>query len=179
MIMRLVRLLAVGKSLVGLQEADGRYRTTRKRLLPNFPASKNPFRATARPALNMAPEAELPGLSDPEQDAAAQAPVPAEPVSSGSVGLMRFSVRRIWNRWLGARGGKRPQSQQQAELTLQHVKVVRNDLSHYDSEPAVRKPLGAVVQEKQKQLQLTPRPAGVLPGFEVEPKASFLTGRRG
>ena len=58
--MRLVRLLAVGKSLMGLREADGRYRVTSKRLLPKFPATKNPFRATAHPILGGTPEAELP-----------------------------------------------------------------------------------------------------------------------
>jgi hypothetical protein len=41
--MSLLRLLAAGKSLVGLKESQTRYRLTRQRLLPKFGAGKNPF----------------------------------------------------------------------------------------------------------------------------------------
>lgn len=175
--MRLVRLLAVGKSLIGLQQVDGRYRLTRKRLLPKFPANKNPFRATARPAMTVGVESELPGLRAPVQREAAVTRG-AEAAKATSAGPASQMARRVWTRWFGG-GTSGLGGQSQGELSLEHVKVVRNDLSHYDNEPVGRKPLGAVVQEKQRQLHLTPRPAGVLPGFELEPKPSFLTGRRG
>jgi hypothetical protein len=46
--MSLLRLLAAGKSLVGLEGSQSRYQVTRQRL-PRFASKKNPFRATSRP----------------------------------------------------------------------------------------------------------------------------------
>ena len=50
--MSLLRLLAAGKSLVGMSDAETRYRVTSQRLLPQFGAGRNPFssRGKAGPA---------------------------------------------------------------------------------------------------------------------------------
>src|ERR1035441_10304634 len=50
--MSLLRLLTAGKSLVGMRDAETRYRVTSQRLLPQFGASRNPFsnRGKAGPA---------------------------------------------------------------------------------------------------------------------------------
>jgi hypothetical protein len=49
--MSLLRLLASGKSLVGVMDSTGRYDVSGRRALPRFGTKKNPFRATARPEL--------------------------------------------------------------------------------------------------------------------------------
>jgi hypothetical protein len=59
--MRLFRLLAAGKTLVGLEGSGSRYQVTRQRMLPSFGSKKNPFRATVRPE----PPAPAAGLSGP------------------------------------------------------------------------------------------------------------------
>jgi hypothetical protein len=48
--MSLLRLLSAGKSLVGIQTAETRYRLTEHRMLPKFGGKKNPFRRTEAPA---------------------------------------------------------------------------------------------------------------------------------
>jgi hypothetical protein len=48
--MSLLRLLSAGKSLVGIQAAETRYRLTEHRMLPKFGGKKNPFRRTEGPA---------------------------------------------------------------------------------------------------------------------------------
>jgi hypothetical protein len=46
--MSLLRLLAAGKSLVGMKESEPRYRLTSQRLLPQFGTGKNPFSSPRR-----------------------------------------------------------------------------------------------------------------------------------
>src|ERR1035441_9387218 len=41
--MSLLRLLTAGKSLVGMRDAETRYRVTGQRLLPQFGEGRNPF----------------------------------------------------------------------------------------------------------------------------------------
>jgi hypothetical protein len=73
--MSLLRLLTTGKSLVGVGEAEGRYRLTTQRLLPHFGSPINPFRGR--------------GESDPAQTEDAlsrtleETATPARPLSSG------------------------------------------------------------------------------------------------
>ena len=62
--MSLLRLLTTGKSLVGVEDSESRYRVTRQRLLPQFGPARNPFmqhgrsgsrrRRRARPSANAA-----------------------------------------------------------------------------------------------------------------------------
>jgi hypothetical protein len=47
--MSLLKLLAAGKSLMGLKGASSRYEVSNQRLLPKFCARKNPFRASIHP----------------------------------------------------------------------------------------------------------------------------------
>jgi hypothetical protein len=70
--MSLVRLLAAGKSLVGLQDMESRYRMRRRNLLPKFGSSKNPFLART----------EAPSLPLPASRATTAAPNAAEMTSA-------------------------------------------------------------------------------------------------
>jgi len=183
--MSLGKLLTTGKSLVGLQGANGRYRL-RTGALPKFESSKNPF---AKPQAE--PEAQLPKLSPAEIKAAnmkktQRLPVLGEVRDVPKVPLETCEEARAsaeaeakaaredarpaeavdgWLKklnpmvWLqnrkpaGAKatprfgGGKRPV---QGELSLDNIKVMRNDLSEADVEvvtakapPAKATPTGA------------------------------------
>ncbi len=67
--MSLLRLLAAGKSLVGLKRAPARYHLSRQGALPQFGGKENPFRATARPALSRAAATETVAESKAENHA--------------------------------------------------------------------------------------------------------------
>lgn len=178
--MKMVRLLAAGKSLMGLQQGMGRYRLSGGRLLPKFAAVKNPFRTSTIPeqSLTTSVERELfaqGGALPQTPDSESAIPANADP--QRGVKKSSNSLRRLWNRWFPW-SAARKQELRKAKLSIETVRVVRNDLSQHESEPRIRRPLVAVVRERRKQLQLSPRPAGVLPGLEVEPKAPFLTQRK-
>jgi hypothetical protein len=49
--MSLVRLLTAGKSLIGLKDAENRYRMSDPRVMPNFGSGQNRFNSKARPDL--------------------------------------------------------------------------------------------------------------------------------
>ncbi len=160
--MSLVRLLTAGKSLVGLKESGNRYRLADKGLLPKFQPKKNPFMpgtpASPEAAADVAPAPE------PETaDAAAAEPRPektspeieaAESLSGKAGGsTVPSGIQRLWagcrercksmlgrlfswRRSLPARSTAPGQSRKmfQAELSLETVKVVRNDLTDTDLE---------------------------------------------
>lgn len=160
--MSLLRLLATGKSLIGLKQGNGRYRVSRERLLPEFGGRSNPFRTrsdvekehvTAREGA----ERESSGVS---ASTSAALPV-AGPTSayekqqtkekSREKGTLRPTAPRLkLAEWAGKcmlriptgmhlRGlkpatviSKLPKPLVQGELSLDRVKVVRNDLSDTD-----------------------------------------------
>lgn len=135
-----MRFLSAGKSLVGLKPA-GRYELPHDRVLPRFEAKTNPFRDAV---------AVTPGAPErPEAEQKAMEPAPAVSTSveseAGREGPQKqkmknpFSGLREWLR--GRKGGSaRPFSARhvtplvQGELSLDTVKVVRNDLSDSDLE---------------------------------------------
>ncbi len=174
--MSLVRLLTAGKSLVGLNDDEGRYRLTRKSLLPSFPATKNPFRATTVPSPACAPEpapaAQLPAGEEPAQERMVHQDEPdASPAKP-----RESAFKRIRDLWFRAGSRSRPDSKaiepRQTELSLDQVKVVRNDLSEYDNEPAV--PVGGRVS-KPVTNRATSKPS---PKLEPELGASFLAEKK-
>lgn len=153
--MSLVRLLTAGKSLIGLKESENRYRLTSQRLLPKFESKKNPFGAgapgQAEAAPDQSPQAQPAVAPDVQRDS--DAPVNAAP--SGVSEPERLpETGGLWSRsasWCAARlrslfvfrralsapaSAQRQQSKRlfQAELLLQSVKVMRNDLSDSDVE---------------------------------------------
>ncbi len=148
--MSLVRLLTTGKSLVGLKETENRYRVTRQRLLPKFEGKRNPFGTSAQPQAEGPQDSEAVG-SHTETKAAAETPAPANrSAGSNQAGAKAVTswLSRVLNRIksvvcacrLSQRGTqpesghRRPNRLMQAELSLEMVKVVRNDLSDSDVE---------------------------------------------
>ncbi len=129
--MSLLRLLTAGKSLVGLKDSANRYRPAAKRSLPTFPSKAHPFRTTAKPEAELAAAPVESGESPADQN-------PAEP--------KRASVTEKISAFFGGRSKAHKAPAQhapapvQAELSLEDVKVVRNDLSDADLEVVVGGP---------------------------------------
>jgi len=169
--MSLGKLLTTGKSLVGLHNSAARYQL-RKGALPKFESSKNPFasRTHAEPsAADSAREPELPKMTPAEIAAAnlkkTQAlpalgepsakvthnPRPAEPAKPAAVvdGWLKKINPLVW---FGNRKPAEPKpaiprfkkthTPVQGELSLDNIKVMRNDLSETDVEvvPAKARP---------------------------------------
>ena len=161
--MSLVRLLTSGRSLVGLKDSVSRYRMREKSLLPKFGSSGNPFAGRSGGTSPAAPGIVVEGQPGsgqmtPAEVAAAQLketrrlPVIApnsEAAKTSRPGLAGRVVRCLgqWARnsnpflrranqapsaRAAARPGHRPPVQ--AELSLDKIKVVRNDLSDADVE---------------------------------------------
>jgi len=146
--MSLLRLLATGRSLVSVRETESRYRLTTQRLLPQFGPTRNPFSPPKRA----------------EQSAAATTRPAAEVGEASAKAGVRGHARRLWLKTAGlwSAGKQKPDALMarpfgkaakpaiprfpklpvQGELSLDRVKVVRNDLSDADLEvvPARRNP---------------------------------------
>jgi hypothetical protein len=182
--MSLLRLLATGKSLVGMPDTNSRYRMRTRNLLPKFGSAKNPFAPptpdlespgaphTSSPAklqtaslfespirepehreaapieaAKPAPKKEL--KTAPQSSAAPVAPAkvearmpvaPAPSAPSGKPGKIGGWIKKLNPLALlpprrGDSGRGRPARKPvQTELTLEKVRVVRNDLSDTDLE---------------------------------------------
>lgn len=153
--MSLGKLLAAGKSLVGLRNDGSRYRVDKQARLPKFISPKNPFTTADKPAIDpparetaKAPPA---GLTDSARPVVAAAG--AGPVELGEKNL-QVAIGARAAKWLGDWGKKlnplpRHTAQRlpvrsashkgqppafQPELSLDRVQVVRNDLSDTDFE---------------------------------------------
>lgn len=150
------RLLAAGRSLIGLRNGESRYRENKQARLPKFISPKNPF---ATPGKSPEPVAvvdvEKPvvaALPAAEQPAALKVqPTPASASGTNWLG----GWRQKWNPF-----GARPSSSKsamggsagaarQGELALERVQVMRNDFSDMERETA------------------PPQPKTVLPGLPV------------
>ncbi len=90
--MSLLRLLTAGKSLVGMRDAESRYRVTSQRLLPHFGSTRNPFsnRAKAEPAKMEA----RPPVDHNKDDVPAEKPNLAGPSGEPVVALRGASDHR-------------------------------------------------------------------------------------
>jgi hypothetical protein len=152
--MSFTRLLAAGRSIMGIKKQPGPYRMNQEHLLPKFaPAPKSPGAAAAPKLTDVGPGSGAPTAfpSDcaiaPPTSAAALAVRP-DPIEDRS----RWSFIDRWFRrvpGVAGRKGKvrRPGSKNgsvQTELSLDAVKVVRNDLAEGDFDIALASNKGAV-----------------------------------
>lgn len=142
--MKIGRLLAAGTSLMGLKDRVGRYRPVDPRAMPRFESPEGAGRAASAQAEPKAEEVARPVPVEPPMTAKA-AEVPRSSGFPAPVCRADLPVRpKWWRRWLlffiPVRAPKRvvagPVSRRpvQAELRLEQVKVVRNDLSDTDLE---------------------------------------------
>jgi hypothetical protein len=140
--MSLVRLLTAGKSLVGIQDSKSRYRSVDPRALPKFGSEKKLNTDIARES-----EAK-PSVATSNVDS-----------SKGSVEKMPAATARKvrgsgwvsqWGSKLSSLVSQKPKPARsavprfngvpiQGELSLDNIKVVRNDLSDADLEVVTRK----------------------------------------
>ena len=151
--MSLLRLLTAGRSLVSVRDDETRYRLTSQRLLPQFGSAKNPF--TGREAATPAPAADVPQSAEPVA-------VPATTVAPGPARGLWLEAAAWMSGWTGklterfSRPKPKPAKPSipqfskppvQAELSLDRIRVVRNDLSDADLEvvPARTKAASAAV----------------------------------
>jgi len=195
--MSLLRLLTAGKSLVGLKGTENRYSVARRGLLPKFTSKKNPFHSGTRPEPGNLPgdtspscpnAAESksvngancdPGMSAIQHPAVAVAPQirpttswqqKAEETSKVSTPKWRALLP-----WLRPRAPKPAiprfaKTMVQGELSLEAVKVVRNDLSDSDLE---------IVPTKLLPPRVDPKPARQVTAEPCAGESSWgrLTGR--
>ena len=197
--MNFTRLLAAGKSLIGMRDEHTPYRMRQKNFLPKFDSPKNPFSKAEKPdAVGASPSAPVSPTAQPVQPAimetsplfaeqakpAAQpiplkeaAPKAAEPIavpvppqpalvslapatddilctyhaprakSSPAKTVRKPELKTSWmdkvnplnylpgqNSNFTHKNNKSAQAQVQAELSLENVRVIRNDLSDSDLE---------------------------------------------
>jgi hypothetical protein len=172
--MSLLRLLAAGKSLVGMRDAETRYRVTGQRLLPHFGTGKNPFSSRDK-ADPVQTESRSPGAYKPngalkeirstpklteEREAAPRSRLEGWTTSAHSnfqklSGALRRRTAALLMEWktklVGLLAKRRSRTAKpavprftkppvQGELSLDRIRVVRNDLSDADLEivPAKR-----------------------------------------
>ena len=198
--MSLLKLLTTGKSLVGLKDAESRYRMTNQRLLPKFGSAKNPFSAaeTVEPVSTVA----TPPIEE-QQSAPVTHPTTMEPASNGTIkesaGLLRLGTSKarglaaaaLQTRWVSQLGPlisrparkttkaagvpvpSKPQ-QVQGELSLDRIKVMRNDLSDADLEIIAARPKTRSVPAPALRAKDAVEPAAVSPGQPAEPMLSAV-----
>lgn len=190
--MSLLRLLTAGSSLVGLKDSERQYRVTHRGLLPKFGSKANPFRTTipreaARVAASAGPETAPPAASELP---APEAPAPAEAshecgCAAANTEMEKCPPRRApvakresWlARWIAllkrvrrSRAGRKPARDPfaagpavQAELSLERVRVVRNDLTEGEVELADAEPPRARRGAVAPAVSATPaRPVGAV-----------------
>lgn len=155
--MRLVRFLTAGKSLVGLKDTEGRYQLPNGRALPRFGAVKDvgvsAGAETARQQIQAEPEATTAstdagvcavqrrvevdaGLGKRPQSQSESAPRLRSDRSESRSIFRKLFGWLPWFRQVPAVGGIPAFSRipVQTELSLENVKVIRNDLSESDLE---------------------------------------------
>ncbi|MEI6568801.1 MAG: hypothetical protein WCR20_19120 [Verrucomicrobiota bacterium] len=176
--MSFFKLLAAGKSMMGLSGTSSRYQATNERLLPKFIGRKNPFRGTTHPG-GKAPETGEPGgVVKPKESstvvkgggpfAASPAVEARKQVTRGislseRVGKVRGRAGQVWKdakAWVASKKKKAGPAPQpvvmpvQRELTLESVRVVRSDLTDCDDEmDALRGTVRGVVQRPVQTMQ--------------------------
>lgn len=183
--MSLLRLLSAGKSLVGLKQEVARYRMSDPRAMPRFGSARNPFKARkaaavpsvaapAAAASASAPVIPQPVVSVPAASASATArvdgpskkPMPFAAAAQFGAGWKRWLARCVDKLKLKRRPRQtRPAPQTrpargpvQGELSLDSIRVVRNDLSDTDFEVVTRKPVATPVA-----MTVSPGPAAEPP----------------
>jgi hypothetical protein len=128
--MSLGKLLASGKSFVNGQRKSP-YREDKRAYLPKFGPSKNPFTVPVQTELPKAETKESVALC--EKIAASAQPPDLAPAKSRVSWTSRLNPVSVWRGSQEAGKGV-PRPVIQAELSLDTVKVVHNDLSDADVE---------------------------------------------
>jgi hypothetical protein len=175
--MKLGTLLAAGKSLALGRRGESPYRANKQFYLPKFSSPKNPFTAPAETATEnteavpagkkvAAKTQKLPALPVAANDPAAAVKKPAGPFKKPGRSLKWMSRLNPFasGSAFAAAGGKNAKIPMQAELSLDAVKVLRNDLSDVDVE---------VVPLKSRPAKDAP-----VPDREPEKKTWGLLGAR-
>ena len=180
--MSLLRLLKAGRSLVNPKESGSRYRMREKVQLPKFGSSKNPFCARVEtPAVTAAPGAINPEntprremnadelaaarLKETVRLPAAELPPPASRPAPAPSTASWWNPLSWWkSNPAGAARVGRPSSRPavQGELSLDQIRVVRNDLNDSDVEivqpdPVVKRGGARAASERQAALEEAPR----------------------
>lgn len=141
------RLLAAGRSMVGGGQWGGRYQVRKGTRLPKFISPRNPFARGDASATTSLP---LPGgagetVNTPSLTATS-APTEKAEVRPPNLALLIAGrvARGLWSACKKVRRTKRPaipvfgKPAVQSELSLETVKVVRNDLADADLEVVAR-----------------------------------------
>lgn len=164
--MSMMRFISAGKSLVGLRDSGKQYRMSDSRALPKF--GSNPKKLARLETKSKPPQGVL-------TQAQAQAPV-AKAVAPRAKAKGQGIVAKCFAKLSGmfkrkARGASAipnlSQSPVQGELSLDNVKVLRNDLSDTDFE-VVAKPAAAVKPVTGQKLIVPENPL-VAPATVAEP----------
>lgn len=142
--MSLLRLLTTGRSLIEFKDTPGTYQMTSQRLLPHFGPARNPFSSKA--ASNAVPEAEMAAVMQSKVQDLKASSDGGERGGSQASWLGATSLLKTWKakcdglfKRAGGRAAKPAiprftRQPVQGELSLDKVKVVRNDLSDADLE---------------------------------------------
>jgi hypothetical protein len=166
MIMKFGTLLAAGKSLAFGRRGQSPYRANKQFYLPKFGSPKNPFASANQPG----------GAIPPVEAAAAPVKTPITVVAAKTQKLPTFSPAPRAATWVSrlnpfvskpefpATGGKDAKIPVQGELSLDAVKVLRNDLSDADVEVV--------------PLKSHPSGDAKVPGLEPAKKAWGFLGER-
>jgi hypothetical protein len=133
--MNLGKLLVTGKSIMGGRR-EVSYRITNRTYLPKFISPKNPFappvKAEAPPKTADAPETEKKTVAA-DETTTQKLPAPLAPRPRGATWVSKLNPASILHGSRKQTPQKTPYSRQ-AELSLDRVKVVHNDLSDVDVE---------------------------------------------
>jgi hypothetical protein len=215
--MSLLKLLATGKSWVGMQDTNSRYRMRRANLLPKF-GGKNPFATPApgsqpsgRLTRSVPAKLETGSLFESNSNEPAPTPAPRETPKPSPAREIKVPVKQPaimatpmaaeakpatitapvsspkkparWTAWVekfnpvallphrGEGGRGRPARKHvQAELTLEKVRVVRNDLSDTDLEIVP----GRLMGMPSSASPILPHPANTGPGAWGRLTSKFL-----
>lgn len=151
--MSLLRLLTAGKSLVGLGQPESRYELSRHPSLPKFGSKRNPFKAASRvqSEAKSLPAVPVAAPAAPQVCASAEGTVPVSKAGAGPRPIAKapeqtaagagkggfFSGLVSWLPRVKAKKDHRNAAARafvQTELSLEKVRVVRNDLSDTDLE---------------------------------------------
>jgi hypothetical protein len=178
--MRLLRLLAAGKSLVGSKPGAGRYRPAPPKSLPVFESVPSPFRATATPqggtpadacaskaSTGAGPSERVAGVDVQTAESGTMQP-PAVPVQNRAATSHASACPEVksyrsggglnkWFRWrpfgkpADTSGVPRTPPAIQGELSLDNVRPIRNDLGDSDFEVVPAKGLGTEKRTKAER----------------------------
>ncbi len=159
--MSLARLLAAGKSVMGLRNEVTPYRVTEQRLLPKFGPDKGPRCSPKAGSDKASPGSTAKGARGSGTGGELNRP-PTAAVAAPASGGSRLGRARRWvkSRFAGLFGRSKLKPKRQAgaplgrspiqeELSLERVRVVRNDLSDSDLELVQLRPKAAATKPKE------------------------------